>query len=64
MQNPEFFDILEQIIAKQHQVLINKGLSSEFNSNITKNVRSYIDGGARETDTTPGNTSHLYFFKI
>lgn len=35
---PEFFVILEKIIDKQHQVLINKGLSSDFNSNITKLV--------------------------
>ncbi len=35
---PPFFDILEKIVAKQHQVLVNKGLSSDFNSNITKLV--------------------------
>ena len=34
----EFSDILENINEEQQQVLINKGLSSEFNSNITKLV--------------------------
>ena len=34
----EFKDILEEINEQQHQVLINKGLNSEFNSNITKLV--------------------------
>lgn len=34
----EFKDILQIILAKQHQVLINKGLTTEFNSNITKLV--------------------------
>ncbi len=33
-----FSDILENINMKQQKVLINKGLSSEFNSNITKLV--------------------------
>lgn len=35
---PDFFVILEKIIDKQHQVLISKGLSGAFNSNITKLV--------------------------
>jgi len=34
----EFKDILERINEIQRQVLINKGLSGEFNSNITKLV--------------------------
>lgn len=34
----EFLHILEEINAKQHQVLINKGLSNDFNSAITKLV--------------------------
>jgi hypothetical protein len=34
----EFSDILRKINAKQHQVLINKGLSNDFNSAITKLV--------------------------
>lgn len=32
----EFIDILEKINAKQKMVLMDKGLSGEFNSNITK----------------------------
>lgn len=34
----EFSDILEQINQKQQQVLIQKGLTGDFNSNITKLV--------------------------
>ena len=34
----EFSDILAKILAKQESLLINKGLTSEFNSNITKLV--------------------------
>ena len=34
----EFSDILRKINATQHQVLINKGLTSDFNSAITKLV--------------------------
>ena len=33
-----FSDILEQIQEEQMRVLVNKGLSGEFNSNITKLV--------------------------
>ena len=33
-----FSDILDQILNKQHQVLITKGLTGEFNSNICKLV--------------------------
>ena len=32
----EFRDMLQDILAKQEQVLLNKGLSGEFNSNIAK----------------------------
>jgi len=35
---PEFRDILDEINETQSQVLINKGLSGAFNSNITKLV--------------------------
>lgn len=31
-----FSDILDDILSKQEQVLMNKGLTGEFNSNITK----------------------------
>jgi len=34
----EFADILDRCKLMQHQVLINKGLANEFNSNITKLV--------------------------
>lgn len=34
----EFSDILDQILIMQRQELINKGLSGDFNSNITKLV--------------------------
>ena len=34
----EFSEILEQILIMQRQELINKGLSGDFNSNITKLV--------------------------
>ena len=34
----EFKDILEEILSKQENVLINKGLTGDFNSNITKLV--------------------------
>lgn len=37
-RKPEFTNILERILKKQHQVLISKGLSGEFNSNIAKLV--------------------------
>ncbi len=32
----EFIDTLEALQAKQKRILLNKGLSSDFNSNITK----------------------------
>lgn len=34
----EFSDILEQILAKQEYTLLNKGITGEFNSTITKLV--------------------------
>jgi hypothetical protein len=37
-KNPNFFGILSKIKEKQHQVLINKGLSGDFNAAITKLV--------------------------
>ena len=37
-ENKEFSDILADIKAKQESVLINKGLSGDFNSAITKLV--------------------------
>lgn len=32
----EFSDILQTLLATQEKILVNKGLKSEFNSNITK----------------------------
>jgi hypothetical protein len=37
-EKPLFSDILQQINEKQSRTLINKGLSGDFNSNITKLV--------------------------
>lgn len=37
-EKPEFSDILEKINEEQKRVLINNGLSGDFNSNITKLV--------------------------
>jgi len=37
-RKPEFRDILDEIQARQHQILINKGLKGEYNSHITKLV--------------------------
>lgn len=37
-EKTEFKDILDKIMVMQKQELINKGLSNEFNSNITKLV--------------------------
>jgi hypothetical protein len=37
-KHEEFSDILDQIQQKQEMLLVSKGLSSEFNSNITKLV--------------------------
>ena len=61
--NPEFLGILSKIKAKQHQVLITKGLTGDFNAAITKLVlgkhgyherveQSGPDGGAIKTDNT------------
>ena len=62
--NDEFLHILGLINKKQHQVLINKGLTNEFNSAIVKlvlgkhgyhektdNTHSGPDGGPIETST-------------
>lgn len=46
----QFSDILDAINEKQHFVLINKGLSGEFNSNITKLVLGK-HGFHEKTDT-------------
>lgn len=37
-EHPEFFGILAKIKTKQQQVLLNNGLSGEFNAQITKLV--------------------------
>jgi len=37
-EKKEFYGILQKILKKQHDVLISKGLSGEFNSNICKLV--------------------------
>jgi len=55
----EFSNILGEILAKQERVLINKGLSGEFNSNITKLVlgkHGYHD----KTDNTHGGAVGIY----
>lgn len=61
----EFFGMLEKIHKKQHQVLLNKGITGEFNSNICKlvltkhgysdkqdNTHAGIDGGAVKIENT------------
>lgn len=57
----EFSDILEQILSKQAVLLLNKGLTGEFNSNIAKlalGKHDYKDKA--ETDlTTDGKSLNL-----
>jgi len=53
-EKPEFSDILERINIKQNRELINKGLSGEFNSNITKLVLGK-HGYSDKADTTIAN---------
>ena len=59
----DFKAMLESCLAKQHNVLIGKGLSGVFNSTISKLVlskhgyadrveQSGVDGGSIKTDTT------------
>jgi hypothetical protein len=61
--HPEFLGILSKIKAKQHQVLITKGLKGDFNAAITKLVlgkhgyherveQSGPDGGPIKTNNT------------
>ena len=61
--NPEFLELLAQIKAKQHSVLIGKGLTGDFNSTITKLIltkhgysdrveSSGVDGGPIKNDWT------------
>lgn len=50
----EFSDILDEILSKQEQVLINKGLTGDFNASITKlalGKHGYTD----KQDVTSGN---------
>ena len=54
-EKKEFSDILQEILSKQERVLINKGLTGDFNSNITKlalGKHGYSD--KQETDLTSG----------
>lgn len=54
----EFSDILDSIQETQQQVLINKGLSNEFNSNITKLVlgkHGFHDKQDQNVGGQPGN---------
>jgi len=54
----EFSDILEQILIKQRRELINKGLSNDFNSNITKLVlgkHGYHEKQDQNIGGQPGN---------
>lgn len=53
----EFLDILESINEKQKRLLINKGLTSEFNSNITKLVLG--KHGFSERDREENDTDHI-----
>lgn len=65
-ENKQFNDILETIAKKQEKTLLNKGLSGEFNSTITKLMltkHGYSD--KQETDLTSGgkpikNEWHIY----
>ena len=57
-EKPEFSRILDKIMAKQQQVLINKGLTNEFNSNITKLVlgkHGFHDKVDQNQGGQPGN---------
>ena len=56
--HPDFLHTLEQINAKQKRVLINKGLSNDFNSNIVKLMLGN-HGYSDKTESTlqgPGGT--------
>ena len=55
-----FSDILEECNAEQCRTLINKGLSSEFNSNITKLVLGK-HGYAEKTDNKNTDTVNVNF---
>jgi hypothetical protein len=59
----EFSDMLDFCLSRQHNLLIGKGLSGDFNSTISKLVlskhgyadrveQSGVDGGSIKTDTT------------
>jgi len=57
----EFSNILEDLLAKQEELLLNKGLTTEFNSNIVKlalgkhgykNVQSNEYSGSIKTEET------------
>lgn len=37
-KKPEFSEMLERVLQKQHQLLVSKGITGEFNSNIAKLV--------------------------
>ena len=58
-EKAEFSDLLDGILAAQERVLINKGLTGDFNSNIVKLVlgkHGYHDRIKSETDVTGGIT--------
>jgi len=55
--HPEFLGILDKIKTKQHQVLINNGLSGDFNAQITKLVlgkHGYKESTANEVTGANG----------
>ena len=54
-EHPEFFGMLRYLMAKQHKLLQNKGLTSEFNSVIGKLLLSSDHGHKERTDTTSGD---------
>ncbi len=52
--NPIYTEVLDRLKAKQERVLLNKGLTSEYNATITKLVLSskhgYVERTKNETD--------------
>jgi len=56
-KHDEFRRTLDKIVEEQHSALVNKGLSSQYNSNITKLMLSHNHGYTDKHDITSGGQS-------
>jgi len=61
-EHPEFLRMLQYLLAKQHKLLINKGLTGDYNSTIGKMLLCSDHGHKERSETTHDMSTTLAEF--